>query len=140
MDDNDWLRREYASVYRTVCLVQLGPQGAEQVVQAALLRLWQFRDAVPDGQARRAWLYRVVVRACTRRDRADQPVRPTGDVLTALADLPEDLRVVLVLRHVAGLPDEQIAVATGRRAATVRSLLRQAGQQYLAVPVLEAAR
>lgn len=72
MDELDeWLRRDYATAYRTACLVQRNPHDAEDAVQEAFLRVWRFRDAIPQGDARKAWRYRVVVNACSSRIRSE---------------------------------------------------------------------
>ena len=166
MDELDeWLRRDYATAYRTACLVLRNPHDAEDAVQEAFLRVWRFRDAVPQGDARKAWLYRVVVNACISRirseasrtgkddgdlglqtavDPAPQPsdaaetAERAGDVLAALADLPEILRVPLVLRFYAGLSEKEIAVAINRRPGTVKSRLYDARQRLALDPRLTA--
>src|SRR3954470_23379342 len=66
-----WLQEWYATAYRTACLVLRDPVAAEDAVQEAFLRVWRFRDAIPDGEGRKAWLYRVVVNACMSRARVD---------------------------------------------------------------------
>src|SRR5690242_2526408 len=76
-DLEDWLRTSYARAYRTACLILRNPADAEEVVQEAFLRVWRFRDAMPDADRRDGWLYRVVVNACCSRVRADR-VRPIG--------------------------------------------------------------
>ena len=157
MDDLDeWLKRDYPTAYRTACLVLRDPVDAQDAVQEAFLRVWRFRDAIPDGEGRKAWLYRVVVNACISRIRAEQSRtgRDVGDaalgfvesrdpqphesaersacataVLEALADLPETLRVPLVLRFYAGLSEKEIAVAIDRRPGTVKSRLYDARQR-----------
>ena len=155
-DLDEWLRSDYATAYRTACLVLRDPVEAQDAVQEAFLRVWRFRDAVPEGEARRAWLYRVVVNACVSRLRAerartgkdsgaealaglaDPQLRPedraersalAGDVLAALAGLPEALRVPLVLRYYVGLSEKEIAVAIDRRPGTVKSRLYDARQR-----------
>ena len=157
MDDlDDWMRRDYPTAYRTACLVLRDPVDAQDAVQEAFLRVWRFRDAIPEGEGRKAWLYRVVVNACVSRIRAEQSRtgRDVGDamlgtvedrapqpaehaersacasaVLEALADLPETLRVPLVLRFYAGLSEKEIAVAIDRRPGTVKSRLYDARQR-----------
>ena len=168
LDDADleaWLARDYAVAYRTACLVLRNPHEAQDAVQEAFLRVWRFRASVPDGEARRAWLYRVVVNACMSRARAQQsrtgkddgPVgldrladrepapeelaersSRAGDVTAALADLPEHLRVPLVLRFYAGLSEKEIAVAIDRRPGTVKSRLYDARQRLALDPRLSA--
>lgn len=160
MDELDeWLRRDYPTAYRTACLVLRNPHDAEDAVQEAFLRVWRFRDAVPAGEARKGWLYRVVVNACISRirsqsarsgrdtgdgglelladprpdpEQAAQRRQLAGDVVAALADLPEHLRIPLVLRFYAGLSEKEIAVAIDRRPGTVKSRLHE-GRQRLAV-------
>ena len=166
MDDLDaWLKRDYATAYRTACLVLRDPIEAQDAVQEAFLRVWRFRDSVPAGEARKAWLYRVVVNACMSRLRAEKSrtgkdsgdlgletladASPTpydaaehsqlaGDVVAALADLPESLRVPVVLRFYVGLSEKEIAVAIDRRPGTVKSRLYDAKQRLALDPRLSA--
>ena len=166
MDDfEQWLRRDYPVAYRTACLVLRDPVAAQDAVQEAFLRVWRFRDAVPGGDGRQAWLYRVVVNACLSRLRAEKvrTGRDSGpdrleqlpdagpgpgdlaeraglsaDVLAALADLPESLRVPLVLRFWSGLSEKEIAVAIERRPGTVKSRLHDARQRLALDPRLSA--
>jgi RNA polymerase sigma-70 factor (ECF subfamily) len=165
-DDLDaWLSRDYAAAYRTACLVLRDPHEAQDAVQEAFLRVWRFRGSIPDGEARKAWLYRVVVNACISRVRsqqsrsgkddgptglevlADRTPEPeelaersqlAGDVAAALAELPEHLRVPLVLRFYAGLSEKEIAVAIDRRPGTVKSRLHDARQRLALDPRLSA--
>src|SRR4051794_37979773 len=149
MDDLDaWLTESYPTAYRTACLVLRSGTDAEDAVQDAFLRVWRFRDAIPPGDGRRAWLYRVVVNACLSRVRADRPWReraaddalaelPSGTdvagraeqaeqarlVARAIDRLPEHLRLPVVLRYYSGLAEREIAVAIRRRPGTVKSRL-----------------
>src|SRR3954470_10211467 len=87
VDDLDaWLAESYPTAFRTACLVLRSRADAEDAVQDAFLRVWRFRDAIPSGDGRRAWLYRVVVNACLSRLRTDRVWRERGsdDDLTAL--------------------------------------------------------
>ena len=166
MDDLDeWLRQDYAKAYRTACLVLRNSDDAEDAVQDAFLRVWRFRDAIPDGAGRNAWLYRVVVNACisslrakTSRsgqddgadaleglpDRAPEPaVRAEQSELAttieaAMAELPDHLRVPLILRFYAGLSEKEIATAIDRRPGTVKSRLHDARQRLAQDPRLAA--
>lgn len=164
-DLEEWLRRDYPLAYRTACLVLRDPVDAQDAVQEAFVRVWRFRDAVPAGDGRRAWLYRVVVNACVSRVRAErartgrdvgedafavlEDPAPSpddraelsalaGDVLAALTTLPESLRVPLVLRYYAGLSEKEIAVAIDRRPGTVKSRLYDARQRLAQDPRLAA--
>jgi RNA polymerase sigma-70 factor (ECF subfamily) len=154
-----WLEAWYATAYRTACLILRDPIAAEDAAQEAFLRVWRFRDSIPAGDGRKAWLYRVVVNACMSRGRVEGRLRsrtaelefgaehasgaPQPDELAeqselaalvgqALADLPESLRVPLVLRFYAGLSEREIATAIQRRPGTVKSRLH-AGRRRLAL-------
>jgi RNA polymerase sigma-70 factor, ECF subfamily len=162
---DEWIARDYATAYRTACLVLRDPHEAQDAVQEAFLRVWRFRASVPDGDGRRAWLYRVVVNACMSRARTrtarsgrdvgdaalagleDLQPQPelraeqsqlADDVVAALADLPEHLRVPLVLRFYAGLSEREIATAIDRRPGTVKSRLHEARQRLATDPRLSA--
>lgn len=76
---DSWLAESYPAAYRTACLILRVPADAEDAVQDAFLRVWRFRDAIPAGDARRGWLYRVVVNACLSRMRHDRPWRQRAD-------------------------------------------------------------
>ena len=164
-DLEQWLARDYAKAYRTACLVLRNADDAEDAVQEAFLRVWRFRDAIPADSGRTAWLYRVVVNACVSRIRSEsaRTGRDTGDdalagladpapdpevlaeraqlagtVGAALADLPEHLRIPLVLRFYAGLSEKEIATAIDRRPGTVKSRLHDARQRLAQDPRLSA--
>lgn len=139
----------YAQAYRTACLIVRNPADAEEAVQEAFLRAWRFRASVKEGRPLEPWLYRVLINACysklrsTARQRTDvelpgevgaggDPSDRAGDdelgatVRSALAALPEPLRVPVVLRYFAGLSEKEIAAAIGRRPGTVKSRLHEA--------------
>ena len=125
---------------------------AEEVAQEAFLRahrsLAEFR-----GDAKLStWLYAIVSRLCLNRlTSADRRVsRPGDEVLfrvadegaspearaesgeleaalhRAIADLPDERRVVVILRDLEGLAYEEIAQALGLELGTVRSRLHRA--------------
>jgi len=162
VDDLDsWLAEAYPPAFRTACLVLRSSADAEDAVQEAFLRIWRFRDAIPAGDGRRAWLYRVVINACLSRlrgekvwrNRADEdslaslpaqadPQRDAEDaaladcLADALARLPEHLRVPVVLRYYSGLPERDIAIAIQRRPGTVKSRLSEARRRLSEDPAL----
>jgi DNA-directed RNA polymerase specialized sigma24 family protein len=102
-DLEEWLARDYAKAYRTACLVLRNPDDAEDAVQEAFLRVWRFRDAIPAGSGRTAWLYRVVVNACVSRIRSESARTGRDDGDAALAGRDEDDLVEReAARHLAG--------------------------------------
>lgn len=106
---------------------------AEDVAQDAMLRLWKIAPDWRQGEARvTTWLYRVTENLCIDRLRkrrgtvgletVAEPVDPTPgltDVMTtqdraaalegALAQLPERQRQAVVLRHIDGRSNPEIA-------------------------------
>lgn len=106
---------------------------AEDVAQEAMLRLWRIAPEWRQGEAKvTTWLYRVVANLCTDRLRrshrtapleaAPEPRDPAAtpaqemqeraraDALqAALAQLPERQRQAVVLRHIEGLGNPEIA-------------------------------
>jgi RNA polymerase sigma-70 factor (ECF subfamily) len=148
-----WLAEGYVSCYRTAYLILHDRNDAEEAVQEAFLRAWRFRDAIPSGEGVQPWMYRVVVNACLSKLRADRARRQSTEpldfetaepgrrsdpleraelgetqraVIAALAELPEHLRVVVVLRFYAGLSEKEIAGVIHRRPGTVKSRIHEA--------------
>jgi RNA polymerase sigma-70 factor (ECF subfamily) len=149
-----WLADGYRQAYRTAFLILRNHHDAEEAVQEAFLRAWRFRAAVPDGDGVRPWMYRVVVNCCLSRLRSDYrrsirlaaldserlgrdegpehhfDVEETKDlVLAAVSSLPDDLRVVIVLRYYAHLSEREIAGVIGRRPGTVKSRVHEAKER-----------
>jgi len=118
---------------------------AEDVAQDAMLRLWRVADEWRQGEAKvSTWLYRVTANLCTDRIRRRRTVAldsvaepPDGQpaVVAAMADrqrlealnaalleLPERQRQAVVLRHIEGLSNPEIAEVLGIGVEAVESL------------------
>jgi RNA polymerase sigma-70 factor (ECF subfamily) len=157
----------YGRAYRTAYLIMRDAVDAEEAVQEAFLRVWRFRDALPDGDGITPWLYRVLVNTCYSQLRREVPRRArwAGDtaladavadgpspeavaaqqltaaaVTDALAALPDHLRVPAVLRYWTGLSEKEIALAIRRRPGTVKSRLHEARRRLAADPRIAALR
>lgn len=134
--------RLFAHAYRV-----LGDRAeAEDVTQEAMLRLWRIAPDWQEGQARvTTWLYRVVANLCTDRFRK-RPAQPLEDIeepvdpavgaeqalqtaarhdalQAALSGLPERQRQAVVLRHIDGLANPEIAVILETGVEAVESLI-----------------
>lgn len=121
---------------------------AEDVAQEAMLRMWRVAGAWRAGEAQlSSWLYRVTVNLCTDRQRARQrrraealddvaePADETADteaalmrrarvdaLQEALATLPDRQRQAVVLRHIEGLSNPEIAAILEVGVEAVESL------------------
>jgi len=139
-----WLERWYEPAYRTAHLLLGGQGDAEEAVRQTFLRLWRFREAMPEGDALRPWVYRVLVSSCgslgaaepCRAPERGREAQAGGALLGALAALPLHLRVPVVLGHYAELTEREIALAVRRRAGTVRARLEEARQRLGTDPTL----
>ncbi len=120
---------------------------AEDIAQETLLRLWRAAPGWRPGEAQvRTWLYRVAANLCTDRlrrrgrarvglDAVPDPVDPAPSAPdrlqaqarlaaldTALSALPERQRLAVVLRHIEGLTNPEIAAIMDIGVEAVESL------------------
>jgi RNA polymerase sigma factor (sigma-70 family) len=127
---------------------------AEDVAQEAMLRLWRIAPEWRQGEARvSTWLYRVVANLCTDRLRKARTTAldtvpdledgapgvvaglidadRTRALDDALATLPERQRQAVVLRHLEGLTNPEIALVMDIGVEAVESLTAR-GKRSLA--------
>ena len=131
------------------------PAEAEDVAQEAMLRLWRMAPGWRPGEAQvSTWLWRVAANLVTDRLRrrrggldleaVPEPEDPAPSALqvlqqadraaaleAALAALPERQRQAVVLRHIEGLPNPEIARIMGIGVEAVESLTAR-GKRALA--------
>jgi RNA polymerase sigma factor (sigma-70 family) len=128
---------------------------ADDVVQEAYLRAYQFFDGFHGGDGR-AWLLRIVRNTCYTWLDKNRPRQPTTtfdeakhsagvaepgpeaplmasedrDLLRqTLAELPEEFREAIVLRELEGMSYKEIAAVTGAPIGTVMSRLARARER-----------
>lgn len=150
-------------VYNLVRALTGGDSEAEDLVQDVFIRAYRAIGGFRGDSAFRSWLYRIAINVVRthvdkRRVRDAVLVAPTGaddpmDAATngddleqmllrrqvidrALATLPEELRVLVVLRDVQGLKYDEIADVVKAPRGTVESRLFRARQRLR--PLLEA--
>lgn len=157
-------RPVFAIAYRMTC----DAGRAEDLAQDVFLRVWRKLGTFRPDQPLRPWLLRLATNVCInalrkRRlpvvsvqtdDGADprepQARDPEASELAsrrelaeqlegAIAQLPEDYRVIVTLRHVEEMSYEEIAEALGRPVGTVKVRLFRARERLRRIlgPVLE---
>ena len=128
---------------------------AEDVAQDAMLRLWRIAPDWRVGEAKvTTWLYRVTSNLCTDRlrksgrakplDDAGEPADPSPGVVAALEDgdraralqealatLPDRQRQAVVMRHLDGCSNPEIAETMDMSVEAVESLTAR-GKRALA--------
>ncbi|MCY3846649.1 MAG: sigma-70 family RNA polymerase sigma factor [Acidobacteria bacterium] len=135
----------------------------EDVAQEALVRAWRGLGRFRGESSFKTWLYRIATNvARTHRERrgrqpvigrsledeaearpGSEPVAPAADAETALVtretidralgELPEELRLALVLRDVEGLDYKEIASVTAAPIGTVESRIFRARRRMRAL-------
>ena len=144
-----------ALAYRVARGVLRNSADAEDVAQEALLRAYRRFDRLRDRNRFRAWLVRIAfrlaldrLRSSKRREQRDmflshpehQPPAATAEDLAvsnefqahldrALGELPEKLRLVLLLAAMEGHTIDEIAAIVGVSAGTVKSRIFYARKQ-----------
>ena len=129
---------------------------ADDVAQEAMLRLWRMAPGWQPGQAKvTTWLYRVVANLCTDRlrrrrtvplDAAPEPEDGQPGVAArmiaadraraleqALAALPERQRQAVILRHLEGLSNPEIAEVMNVGVEAVESLVARGKRGLTAI-------
>jgi len=128
---------------------------AMDAVQNALVRAWRDLPTLRDPARFDAWLYRLLINACTdeirraRRHRFDAhidelTIEPaTADATSAIVDRDElergfgrlapEERAVIVLHHFLDLPLPEVAVTLGIPLGTVKSRLYRGLREMRAV-------
>ncbi|MEA4870899.1 MAG: sigma-70 family RNA polymerase sigma factor [Christensenella sp.] len=113
---------------------------AEDIVQAAFLRLMTRQPRLHSPEHERAWLIRTTVNLCldyhksaSRRtsvplddDIATAQTEENGEVLEAVWRLPERDRYIVYLYYFEGLPVQQIASLLDEQTGTITSRLSRA--------------
>ncbi|NUR05613.1 MAG: SigE family RNA polymerase sigma factor [Nocardioidaceae bacterium] len=149
-----YVAARYASLVRTAYLLTGHHQDAEDLVQAALVKVvgvWRRIEDHPDGYVRRVLVNEHVSRWRRHRGREVVVERVPEGVLhddpddaialrEALAGLAPRQRAVLVLRYVEDLTERETAEVLGISVGTVKSQARDALARLRGVPGLSHDR
>jgi RNA polymerase sigma-70 factor, ECF subfamily len=138
-----------------VAAALVGMADAEDAAQEAILRAWQAWPTLRDAQSLRPWLLQITVNVCRswlrsrfgRHQRMTEPLPDEEpglpgvlletslgtpghmaelDLHQALAELPDELRLIVTLRYFGGMDSTEIGRALDMPASSVRTRLRRA--------------
>ncbi|KPQ08171.1 MAG: RNA polymerase sigma-70 factor, ECF subfamily [Rhodobacteraceae bacterium HLUCCA12] len=150
------LDRRAPPVFRLARRLLRDEAEAEDVTQEAMVRLWQIAPQWQPGTAQvSTWLYRVAFNLATDRlrrrrglalDSVEEPLSTAPAVVDgmiaadrvralddALASLPERQRAAVVLRHIEGLANPEIATVMGIGVEAVESLTARGKRRLAAI-------
>ncbi|MGE3139386.1 MAG: RNA polymerase sigma factor [Thermoleophilia bacterium] len=128
--------RHWPDAWRVALLMTGSADRADDVAQQAFVRAVARIGGLRDGGSFRAWLHRIVVneaRDAMRRGRREVLMEETPDLpvedsyglpgpgLQAVAGLPEERRVAVLLRYCVGCSVEEAAEILGLPVGTVQS-------------------
>jgi RNA polymerase sigma-70 factor, ECF subfamily len=124
------VERHRAGVYRLAFRMLGSSADAEDAGQEAFLRAWRAIGRFRAEASFRNWLFRIVTNQCLtvlagRRPTEEVPERFEA-VARAIAQLPHDQRVALVLRDFQGLSYEEISDVLDLNVGTVSSRITRA--------------
>jgi len=156
-------RAVFAIAYRMTC----DAAAAEDMAQEVFLRVWRKLDTFRTAEPLRPWLLRLATNTCINALKKRRPVPVSmladdeGDARepvsrepeahevasrqevaarleAAVAELPDDYRLIVTLRHVQEMSYEEIAAALGRPLGTVKVQLFRARERLRRIlgPVL----
>jgi RNA polymerase sigma factor (sigma-70 family) len=141
-----------SAAYNLARWLTCNEQDAQDAVQEAYLRAFQFFDGFRGGDAR-AWVMRIVRNSCYSWLRANRPLQDAAEfdenffhpdpralnpeevviqddrgshMREALEKLPANFREVIILRELEGMSYKEIAGITGMPPGTVMSSLSRA--------------
>ena len=130
------------TLYRMARTVLGRDQDCADAVQEAITKAWLKLGSLRDPAFFRTWLIRILLNECYKLGKRRKSTTPQADtnsfagagrlhddliaLRAALAALPEDQRVVVVLHHVEELPVAEIARLLRVPAGTVKSRLARA--------------
>lgn len=135
------LQTHHAMLYRVAYTILQNDDACCDALQDAALKAWEKRHTLRETRYFRTWVTRILINACydtRRRHRRivvmekipEQSVPPEDPGLAmALEQLPERLRLPLVLHYAEGMSYAEIADALRLSQSTVRSRLHNAREQ-----------
>ena len=135
------LEAHHAMLYRVAYTILQNDDACRDALQDTALRAWEKRHTLREDRYFRTWVTRILINTCydTRRrhhrivvmeEVPEQSVPPQDPGLSmALEQLPERLRLPLVLHYAEGMSYAEIAEVLRLPQSTIRSRLHNAREQ-----------
>ena len=124
------------TLYRVTCAILRNPFDREDAVQSAIEKAWRKRHLLREENHMKAWVVRILINECyqlLRRQKREIPVEeipdapaPEGaspDLYRFFTDLPDTLRLTMVLHYLEGYEVKEIARIQRIPAGTVKTRL-----------------
>lgn len=130
-------REMLPGLYRLAQSILRHPADAQDAVQQAALKAWQARDRIRFGNER-AYIARIVINECRNIQRKRMRILPVADfpdaaymppdtgLKEAIASLPEDLRLPLLLKYMEGYSEKETASALDITLPALKARLHRA--------------
>ena len=135
------LEAHHAMLYRVAYTILQNDEACRDALQDTALRAWEKRRTLRDERCFRTWVTRILINACYdthRRYRRvafmeavpEQSVPPQDPGLAmALEQLPQRLRLPLVMHYAEGMSYAEIAQALRLPQSTIRSRLHKGREE-----------
>ena len=127
-------------LYRIALSILRNPADAQDAVQQAFLNAWVHREMAYPGRET-GWITRILINECRNIQRqrmrmfpvADFPdqgyMPPDTDLANAITNLPEQLRLPILLKYMEGYSEKETAAALEITVPTLKARLFKARRQ-----------
>lgn len=141
MEEQVWLERmreAELSLYHVACAILHNEADRRDAMQEAALRAWEHRRSLRNEAYFKTWVTRITVNVCRdmiKKNRRMVPVEtlpegpapePPSELRLTIQELPERLRLPLVLYYMEGFSVDETARALGLPEGTVKFRLHEA--------------
>ena len=130
------LQAYQVTLYRVAYTVLRDDDACRDALQDAALKAWEKRFSLREPRYFRTWITRILINACHDIQRKHRrlvcmesvPIQassPPPELAAALKDLPEGIRLPLVLHYAEGMSYQEIAQTLHLSQSTIRNRLRK---------------
>ncbi|MDR0897124.1 MAG: sigma-70 family RNA polymerase sigma factor [Oscillospiraceae bacterium] len=116
-------------LYRIARAILRREEDCSDALQEAILKAWAARHTLREDAYFGTWIARIVIRECHTLQRKQAKhylkaeVAPSDDLHRAIDDLPEKLRLPLVLHYIEGYTLQEVATIIHLPVTTIRNRL-----------------